>query len=275
MIGIAGLIALLTTLALSLVITRVATTALILTGLSEEAARFQARSAFTGTGFTTGEAEYVVRHPVRRRIIAALMLMRSAGLVTVLISLILSFAGPGTGATKLYRLLWLVGGAAVLWLLSISKSFGRALHCVIEWALKRWTDLDVRDYASLLRLSGQYRVSELQVEEGDWLAGRTLRSCDLHEEGVTVLGILRDDGTYVGVPGADTEIYPEDTLILYGRSSALSELDRRLVGSAGDMRHQQAADEHRAKMVEQSQQEERHKAKRAAEAAHKEGQTRR
>jgi hypothetical protein len=65
MVGIVGIIASLTVLGLSLIITRIATTALSLTGLSWEAARFQARSAFTGTGFTTTEAERVVDHPVR------------------------------------------------------------------------------------------------------------------------------------------------------------------------------------------------------------------
>ena len=53
----------------SLLITRVATVALTLTGLSREAARCQARSALSGTGFTTPEA--VVAHLVRRRIVSA------------------------------------------------------------------------------------------------------------------------------------------------------------------------------------------------------------
>ncbi|MBD3334640.1 MAG: potassium transporter TrkA, partial [Candidatus Eisenbacteria bacterium] len=89
MTGFVGIIAFLTVLGLSLVITRIATTALTLTGMSREAARFQARSAFTGTGFTTHEAEQVVGHPVRRRIIMLLMILRSAGLVSILISIIL------------------------------------------------------------------------------------------------------------------------------------------------------------------------------------------
>ena len=43
-------------LAVSLLITRIATVALQLTGLSKANARFQARSAFTGVGYTTSEA---------------------------------------------------------------------------------------------------------------------------------------------------------------------------------------------------------------------------
>ena len=89
MVGIIGIVALLTVLGLSLVITRLATMALVMTGLSEEAARFQARSAFTGTGFTTSESEKLVNHPVRRQIVMLLMILRSAGLISIVISLIL------------------------------------------------------------------------------------------------------------------------------------------------------------------------------------------
>lgn len=63
MLGVIGVIAFLIVLTLSLVITRIATVALTMTGLSSEAAEFQARSAFTGTGFTTAEAEKIVNHP--------------------------------------------------------------------------------------------------------------------------------------------------------------------------------------------------------------------
>jgi len=80
MTGIVRVAALLTVLALSLLITRLATVALTHTGMSTQAARFQARSAFTGTGLTTSEAEQVVRHPVRRRIVMTLMVLRSAAL---------------------------------------------------------------------------------------------------------------------------------------------------------------------------------------------------
>ena len=46
------------TLVLALVVTHTASVALILTGLSRDVARFQARSAFTGFGHTTPESEW-------------------------------------------------------------------------------------------------------------------------------------------------------------------------------------------------------------------------
>jgi hypothetical protein len=61
----------------------------------------------------------------------------------------------------------------------------------VAWALRRWTRLDTRDYVSLLHLGRAYAVVELDVREGDWLAGRTLAELDLRSEGALVLGIER------------------------------------------------------------------------------------
>ncbi|MEA2184166.1 MAG: hypothetical protein QOF69_3351, partial [Solirubrobacteraceae bacterium] len=69
----ATLLSVLVVVLLTLVVTRVATVILISTGMSRESARFQARSALSGAGFTTRESETVVEHPVRRRVISVLM----------------------------------------------------------------------------------------------------------------------------------------------------------------------------------------------------------
>jgi len=256
MIGVIGIVALLTVLGLSLLVTRIATVALTLTGLSYEAARFQARSAFTGTGFTTSEAEHAVNHPVRRRIIMSLMLLRSAGIVTILLSLILSFVGGQDGSGKLYRLLWLVGGVTVLWILSANKWVDRLIRRCMTWALKRWTDLDVRDYVGLLKLSGDYVIRELHMEEGDWLVGRKLSDCRLRQEGVSIIGIYRSNGHYVGVPKGDTSIHAGDELVLYGRAEALKKLDQRRKGGAGDQDHSEAVDDEQRRMDRQKREEE-------------------
>jgi len=267
MVGIIGVVTILTVLALSLFVTRLATVALVLTGLSEESARFQARSAFTGTGFTTREAEKVVSHPVRRRIIMALMTLRSAGLVTVIISLILSFASATEDDTRLLRLLWLGAGAGSLGLLARSKVVSTYLERLIGWILKRWTDLATRDYISLLKLADEYNIIELEVAEDEWLANKTLADCRLQDEGVTVLGIYRKDGDYVGVPRGRTRIYPGDTLIFYGRGKALNELDNRQAGFSGDLAREQAVDMQRRHMEHQDAQERQHEQRRALESA--------
>ena len=106
MVALSGL---LVVILISLVITRVATVALMLTGLSRESARFQARSALSGVGFTTGEAEAVVNHPLRRRVVMVLMLLGGAGTVTVMGALFLSFANADA-SQRTTRLAMLLGG---------------------------------------------------------------------------------------------------------------------------------------------------------------------
>jgi hypothetical protein len=266
MIGIIGIIASLTVLAFSLLITRVATVALSLTGMSYEAAKFQARSAFTGTGFTTSEAESVVDHPVRRKIIMAIMAARSAGFVSIIISLILSFADQGSHEwSRLWRLNWLLGGVVLLWLIARSKFVEKWLGGVIKWALDRWTDLDAFDYVELLHLSGDYKVREIQVQEDDWLSGKRLENCALDEEGVLVIGIHRTDGSYVGAPQYDTKIYSGDTLVLYGRAETLRNLDVRKAGAKGEVEHEEATQEQEEEAARQEEEEREYEEKRQEE----------
>jgi Trk-type K+ transport system membrane component len=70
---------------LSFLVVRAAAIALMLTGMEEQRAKFQALSAFTGTGFTTREAEIVVNNPARRRIVTWLMILGNAGIITVVV----------------------------------------------------------------------------------------------------------------------------------------------------------------------------------------------
>jgi len=262
MVGIIGVIAFLTVLGLSMVITRIATTALSLTGLSWEVAKFQARSAFTSTGFTTQEAESVVNHPVRRNIIMWLMIAKSAGMVSIIISLILSFASSGEHElSRLSRLGWLLAGVLLLWILARSKFLEYWMRSIIKRALGRWTGLEVRDYTELLNLSGEYTVRELKVKEQDWLADKKLEECRLHDEGVLILGINRPDGSYVGAPTADTKIYAGDLLILYGRSKTLQNLDERRAGAAGEVEHGEAVDEQKKEEADQARKNEEYNKK--------------
>jgi hypothetical protein len=264
MAGIIGIIASLTVLSISLVITRLATTALQLTGLSRESASFQARSAFTGTGFTTTEAEKVVGHPVRRKIITWLMVARSAGFVSIIISLILSFdiGGNENEIVRLYRLGWLILGVLILWFLARSKHIESWMNRWMAKLLNRWTELDIFDYSELLKLSGDYGVRKLKVKQEDWLAGKKLNQCELFDEGVTILGIHRDDGSYLGAPQADSTIYPGDVLVLYGQEKTLNLLSKRKAGIQGEKEHSERVEDHEKEKVKQKKQESNYERKR-------------
>ncbi len=235
-----GVATILLAIFISLLITRIATVALTATGLSHDIARFQARSALSGVGFTTGESEHIVEHPVRRRIILALMLFGNAGLVTIVATTMLSFVNSRDTADVLLRLLILVGGLALILLIAKSEFVDRHLSRLIARALGRWTDLEIRDWVRLLQLTRDYGVTELEVEPDDWLADRTLSELDLFHEGVLVLGIHRPPATYIGAPRGHAQVHAGDTLVLYGRSELLAELDRRRKDATGDQAHRAA-----------------------------------
>jgi hypothetical protein len=212
---------------LSLLITRIATVALTVTGMPKESARFQARSALTGAGFTTSESEAVVSHPVRRRIVMALMLIGSAGLVTAVAGLLGGFRAAARDDEQLVRGSLLLAGLILVYLVSRSQWVDRHLSRFITKVLRRYTDLDVRDYARLLHLAGEYSVKEMAVQSGDWMAGRSLGELRMKDDGVLVLGLVDRSGEYHGAPGKDTVIDAGDTVILYGRDGVLAELDQR------------------------------------------------
>lgn len=226
------IIVLLLTIFISLVINRIATAALTYTGMSKEMARFQARSAFSTVGFTTTEAENVVKHPVRRRIIMLLMLMGNVGLVTVLASLMGSVVQiyEDSGYPLLFNLFVLVCGLVLIWALSSSQWLDTKVSQAVTWALNRYTQLEAYDFMELLNLEEGYIVTEMIVEETDWLVGRQLADLRLSDGGVHVLSIRRRDGEFSGAPTGPTYVRKGDMLILYGAREDVIRLD----GCKGD-----------------------------------------
>lgn len=150
------IITLLIVIFVSLLLTRIATVALTHTGLSRESAKFQARSAFTGVGFTTSESEKVVNHPTRRRILLLLMLLGNAGVVTAVAALIVSFINLEHSGTLFWKLVLLISGLVLLWALANSSWVDRRMSVLISKALKTYTRISVQDYAGLLRLARGY-----------------------------------------------------------------------------------------------------------------------
>lgn len=238
-------------LVVSLVITRMASLALTHTGLSRQAAAFQARSAFTGVGFTTTESEKVVNHPVRRRILLFLMLLGNAGIVTAIATLLIGFLNVRDESSLWTRALLLGLGVAGLIALTMSQRLDKLLSRAVLWALNRYTTLNVRDYAALLHLAGDYAIGEIYVNDEDWMASHVLGELKLADEGVVVLSINRPDGTFLGVPKRETEIRAGDTLVVYGRTSGIQRLDERKRGTGGNISHVEAVAEQKMEQAKE------------------------
>jgi len=237
-----ALISFLLVILFSVIVVRIGTVALWMTGLSRDVAAFQAQSAFSGVGFTTTESEYVVSHPVRRRIIRILMMLGSAGLTSAMATLVLTFVGT-TPIEMAYKGVWLAIGLIALFIFAKSKLVDKGLSWIIERALERFTHIKVYDYEQILGLSKGYTISQFKVRENSWLAGRKLRELKLDEEGVLILSVYRKiDGEekFIGAPSGDTEILVGDILICYGPEEAVRNLSIRLKGAKGDMEHVEA-----------------------------------
>ena len=248
-----AIVTLLVVVLLSLTVVRVATVALVLTGVSRPVARFQARSAFTGCGFATTESEQIVNHPVRRKIVGHLMFLGPAGIVATAGAVVAGIVGGDSGGWPFWaKALALLVGLVILVWFSNSAVVDRVMSRWIEHALRRYTSVDARDYAKLLHISGDYGLGEMLVKDDDWLAGRTLADLRLSNEGVLILGIDRPGSEYVGAPASSFTIRPGDSLILYARSGSLADLDRRRRGINGALAHADAVAEHKARSAQET-----------------------
>ncbi len=236
----------------SIIVVRVGTIALMLTGLSRDVASFQAQSAFSGVGFTTSEAEHVVGHPVRRRIIRILMLLGSAGLTSAMATLVLTFVGqPAAAAAE--RLVIMALGLLALYAFARSRWVDRWLSRVITWALERFTNLRVIDYERILGIGKGYGIGQFRVHPNSWLEGRTLGELRLYDEGILVLAIYRGVNgreIFIGAPRRDTRIEAGDLLIVYGPEDAISKLARRIKGPIGDLEHEAEVNRERLRRIE-------------------------
>ena len=219
-----AIVSVLSILTLSFLVVRIGAIALTMTGISDDVARFQALSAFSGAGFTTGESENVVNGPARRRVVSWLIRLGSAGIVTVISTLLLSFVGDTYATWE--KLLALFAGLAVLIALARSQRLDRWSRPLIQRFLRESATLDLRDYAGLLHLREDWRVSEAEVAQGSELARGTLAELGLQERGIVVLGIDRAGGAFEGVPSGEARLAPGDTAILYGRAEALEAVTR-------------------------------------------------
>ena len=234
-------LSLITILTISLFVTRVAASILEHTGLSRDTARFQSRSAFSGVGFTTAEAESVTTHPLRRRVVMTLMLIGPIGTASVMAALLLSafdLRSDG-GWTAIAAVLG--AGLVLLTVLNRSRMVDSLIRRGVLVALKRFTSVDLKDYARLLHLRDDFGVAHLRVGSTDWFANRTLSDTGLRREGILVLGIECPDGNWIGAPPEDVEIRPGDAVVLYGSSNQIADLSDRPTGEQGDERHRAAA----------------------------------
>nr|CBH37259.1 conserved hypothetical membrane protein, containing TrkA-C domain [uncultured archaeon] len=209
---------------ISFLIVRASAIALMMTGMDRKRAVFQALSAFSGTGFTTKEAEFVVNHPVRRRVISWLMILGNAGIVTVIITATSSIV-TSTGYLLTVDVLILLVGIYLIYKIATHKGFIRRWESFIEEKLVKSTAFEEGATEDLLHLLEGYGLVRAIITENSSLIGNSLSESGLSEKGLLVLGIERGKN-WIPIPKAKEAIQEGDRIVVYGPLEVLRALFR-------------------------------------------------
>ncbi|MFT5064494.1 MAG: hypothetical protein ACJAXK_000587 [Yoonia sp.] len=193
-------------LAVSLIVVRIGGTALRLTGMSLDAARFQSISALTGTGFTTQEAETTMHHPVRRRVLIGLMFAGHLGVVSLASAIILAVSTAQDGAV-LWTILYMLLAIVVICAVALSKMFDIFLCRAITMVLK-----------SLGWFDGSQHLVITELPDGTQVAEHTAQqNCNVDAANLGLMILRVNDAP----PGSDTlRVTAGDRVLCFGSPTA-------------------------------------------------------
>lgn len=223
----------------SFIIVRIGAIAFQLTGLEWSQAKFQALSCFSGTGFTTREAELITGHDHRRRIASVLIVLGNAGLVTLI----------ATGASALnpqntflgwlsesflpfvptWLVLWvnlaiIAAALAIVFKLFQNQKFTRPLTDYLRKKVIARAFFKPVSFEEITLLPDGYSLFRIRIAKHGPLAGRSLAESALGQSGIRTLALITDDRTLPD-PDGQTQLKPGQELIAFGQSEAL----RRIV----------------------------------------------
>jgi flagellar biogenesis protein FliO len=221
-----SILALLIIILVSFLVVRVGSNALILTGMSSKAAKFQAISAFFGVGFTTSEAEMVMSHEVRRKVIRHLIISGNIGLTSALATLVVTFS---QNKEDMVMSKFITIGVVVLAVFSLGLFFNmklitRPLDALMKKALERAGVVRALDYDLLLKIEEGYCVSEVMIELGHPWADKELKVSRPSDASVVILNIRHADGKFSGAPNKDHIIKVGDEVMVYGDTKSVEEV---------------------------------------------------
>lgn len=219
------LLALIIIVVISLLVVRVGTNALILTGMSPEAARFQSASAFFGVGFTTSEAEMVMRHTVRRKVILRLIIAGNIGLTSAMATLIVTFVQNDSAEMSGWTQAFLTAGgiASVAFLLNL-KIVKKPVDALMIHSLRSSGMVRAMDYELLLKVEDGFSVCEVTIHESHPWCGKRLSESRPSDSGVVVLNVRHQDGDFSGAPDKDFILNAGDEMMIYGADSCVSKV---------------------------------------------------
>jgi hypothetical protein len=213
---------LLITILVSFIAVRIGAFALQLTGIEPDVARFQALSAFSGTGFTTREAERVVGHRERRRIVTILIVLGNAGMVTVIATLVASFTQVDGYMWFFIRLAIIIGGIFGLYQLIIRSNVGQR---VLDWLRRPVMNRVFKEAPAveeIFHVEKDWGISLAMIKGNSKSIGLSVD--DITSEGdIEILGIDRA-GKYLTRPSFEEKIAEGDRLLVYANMKSVKQI---------------------------------------------------
>jgi uncharacterized membrane protein YphA (DoxX/SURF4 family) len=201
--------------AVILMVVEIAASLLVVTGLDQKIARFQAVSMLTATGFTTKESELVIRHPIRRRI-AVFLIFFGVFSLAVIISSLSQLLSENFGIT---HLVWASTALGAILFIVKNKRIAAFLtektehHLEKEFALHELPIHEVLYIDEKTDFFTKIKISE----RSEWM-GRKINEINHRSEDFTILLIERE-GKKIRL--FDLKIHEGDQLFVYGNRSEI------------------------------------------------------
>jgi hypothetical protein len=188
------------------------------TGLKVEISRFQVISMMTGTGFTTGESELILGHPIRRKL-AIFLILFGAFSLAVIISSISQFLSEGLRTKEILAVAIAVLLVFVVLRMSriqrlLSTLFNRQMKQNVELA-----DLPVRDVFLTARKDA---LVSLPIYRESMLHQKTLDiAIEDHERLDFVVLFIQRGNVRIRKNIYTTTLHEGDQLLLFGARDVL------------------------------------------------------
>jgi len=195
--------------------------ALEASGMDRRKARFQALSALTGTGFTTGEAESVVNNPRRRLVASWLIFLGNAGAIGFIIALIL-WIRAGLTAPSPFQMVILIASLIIFALLIGLGMMDRITSRVVK-AFRKGDSIPDTSVGQILHQTADYGVLRYEVRDKPPIRGCPLKELGITGKDLSILAVERG-GQALPHPKPDELIMPGDHLLMYGKIDEMAKL---------------------------------------------------
>ena len=214
-------------LIISVIVVKLGAIAFELAGVNDTQAIFQAISCFTGTGFTTKEAELVVSDPQRRQIASVLMVLGKAGFVTLLATFANSLTASDfsipylhtlvpEGVQTLIKVAFIALVVFTIYKIITHTKLSTTITEMLKKKVVNRSFIKPVSFKELLVATGGYGVSSIKVFKDSSLENRTLHDAKLEAHDIIILA-LEKSGKVTTNPPAQTKITVGDKLICFGK----------------------------------------------------------